>query len=96
MNDWLGLLFFVLLAVGVFIGLKVLSKPRRRTEEEFERNAAENTTMLGASLGALQGILDPSAAKAKEARMQVKEGRFNKKRREGKANGADSEEENYD
>jgi hypothetical protein len=95
MNDWFGLLFLVLLGAGIFVGLKVLSKPQKRTEEEFERNAAANTTMLGASLSALQGILDPSEAKAKETRAQLKEGRYNKKKREGKGNGSDlSEEEN--
>ncbi len=96
MSDLAGLLFFVLLIVGAYVGLKTLSKPQKRTEEEFERNASESTTMLGASMNALQGILDPSEGKAKEARMQFKEGRYNKKRREGKAGGtADlSEEEN--
>lgn len=87
MNDWFGLLFFILLVVSIFVGLKVLSRPQRRTEDEFERNAAESVSMLGASLSALQGILDPSEGKAKEVRMQVKEGRFDKKKREGKGNG---------
>jgi len=86
MNDWLGLLFFVLLAAGVFAGLKILSKPRTRTEEEFERNAAE-TTMLGASMNALNELMNPEAAKAKEVQTQLKEGRYDKKKREGKANG---------
>lgn len=86
MSDWFGLLFFALLIIGISIGLKILAKPNKRTEAEFERGAAENTTMLGASMNALQGILDPAEARAKEARMQVKEGRYNKKKREGKAN----------
>lgn len=90
MQDWLGLLFFVLLVVGIFVGLKVLSRPQKKTEAEFERNAAENPTMLGASMNALQGILDPAEAKAKETRMQMKEGRYNKKKREGKANGTEN------
>ncbi|HEX8247969.1 MAG TPA: hypothetical protein VF599_07345 [Pyrinomonadaceae bacterium] len=93
MADWLGLLFFILLIGGILLGLKLLSKPQKRTEAEFERNAAENSTMLGASLSALQGILEPSAAKAKEVKMEMKEGRYNKKKREGKANGEDSSEE---
>ena len=54
MGDWAGLIFFVVLAVGVVVGLKLLSKPATRTEEEFERNAAEGTTSLGASMNALQ------------------------------------------
>ncbi len=96
MSDWIGLLFFVLLIAGVLVGLKVLSKPQTRTEEEFERNAAESTSMLGASISSLQGILDPAAAKAKEVQTELKEGRYNKKKREGKADGKESSEENHD
>ncbi|MGI8849666.1 MAG: hypothetical protein ACR2HT_05810 [Pyrinomonadaceae bacterium] len=96
MADWIGLLFFVLLVAGVFVGLKVLSKPEKRTEADFERNAAESTSMLGAGMGALQDLMDPAAAKAKEVKMQMKEGRYMKKKREGKANKDDLSEENYD
>ena len=87
MSDWIGLLFFVLLIAGIFIGLKILAKRRVSTEAEFERSAAENTTMLGASMNALQQITDPAEARAKEVRTQLKEGHYNKKKREGKANG---------
>lgn len=87
MSDWIGLLFLVLLAVGAIVGLKLLSKPQTRTSEEFERNAAENTTMLGASMNALNEVMNPSAAKAKEVITQMKEGRYQKKKREGKAGG---------
>lgn len=87
MSDWLGSLFFVLLIVGVFVGLKILSKPQTRTTEEFERRAAESTSMLGATVNALQSAIDPAAAKAKEVQTQMKEGRYGKKKREGKANG---------
>ncbi len=52
MQDWIGLLFFVLLIVGAFVGLKMLGKSKPRTEEEFERGAAEGS-MLGASVNAL-------------------------------------------
>lgn len=93
MNDWIGLLFFLLLIIGVIVGLKALSKPRTRTEEEFERSASEGTTALGAGLNALQDVMDPAAARAKEVRMQMKEGRYMKKKREGKANDSDGEEE---
>ena len=93
MQDWIGLAFFVLLVAGIFIGLKILAKPITRTEEEFERSAAENTTMLGASMNALQELMNPEAAKAKEVQTQLKEGRYNKKKREGKAGGEESEEE---
>jgi hypothetical protein len=92
MQDWLGLLFFVLVAVGIFAGLKILAKPVTRTEAEFERNAAESVSMLGASMNALQELMNPEAAKAKEVQTQIKEGRYGKKKREGKANGEDTEE----
>ena len=88
MSDWLGLGFFVLLIIGIIAGLKVLSKPQTRTEEEFERNAAEGTTTLGASMNALQEMMNPEAAKAKEVQTQMKEGRYQKKKREGKGNGS--------
>ncbi len=87
MSDILGLLFFVLLVIGIFVGLKILSKPQTRTEAEFERNAAESTSMLGAGMNALQEALDPAAARAKEVQTQLKEGRYGKKKREGKADG---------
>lgn len=96
MSDWIGLLFFVLLIAGVFAGLKVLSKPQTRTEEEFERNAAKSVSMLGASMNALQELMNPAAAKAKEVQTQLKEGRYGKKKREGKANGKESSEDIYD
>jgi hypothetical protein len=86
MQDWIGLIFFVLLIAGIIVGLKVLAKPVTRTEEEFERNAAEGTTMIGASMNALQELMNPADAKAKEVQTQMKEGRYLKKKREGKAN----------
>jgi hypothetical protein len=95
MNDWLGVAFFVMLVIGAIVGLKVISKPATRTPEEFERNAAEGTTMLGATMNALQEAMNPEEAKAKETITQMKEGRYQKKRREGKAGGtADSPDEN--
>jgi hypothetical protein len=94
MQDWLGLLFFVLLMAGVFFGLKVLAKPTRRTEEEFERGAAESASLLGASMNALQEILDPAEARAKEVKVQLKQGSYNKKKREGKAEGENLDGEN--
>jgi len=85
MNDWIGILFFVILIIGILGGLRSLAKPRTRTAEEFERNAAEGST-LGAFANALQEALDPAAARAKEVQMQLKDGTFRKKKREGKAN----------
>ena len=92
MSDWIGLAFLIVLVAGAIIGLRVLSKPQTRTSEEFERNAAEGTTMLGASMNALNELMNPSEAKAKEVVTQMKEGRFQKKKCEGKA-GDDSETE---
>ncbi len=85
MGDWIGLVFFVLLIVGAVVGLRVLSRPHTRTSEEFERNAAEGTTALGASMNALQELMNPEAAKSKEVITQMKDGRYQKKKREGKA-----------
>jgi hypothetical protein len=93
MQDWAGILFFVLLAAGAVLGLRLLAKPRTRTTEEFERNAAENSTMIGASMNALHELLNPEAAKGKETVMQMKEGRYQKKKREGKAGGTADREE---
>ena len=87
MSDWVGLAFLVLLIVGAIVGLRALAKPRTRTAEEFEQNAAEGTTALGASMNALQELMNPEAAKAKEVITQMKEGRYQKKKREGKADG---------
>lgn len=89
MQDWIGLGFFVVLIVGVAVGLKLLSKPRTSTADEFERRAAEETTVMGASFNALQELMDPQAAKSKEVVTQMKEGRYQKKKREGKANDND-------
>ena len=94
MSDILGLLFFVLLIVGIFVGLKLLNRPQKRTEAEFERNVEESASLLGAGVNALQEAIDPAAARAKEVQTQLKEGRYNKRKREGKANGEDLSEEN--
>ena len=87
MGDWVGIAFLVLLLAGAYFGLRALAKARPRTAEEFERNAAEGTTALGASMNALQELMNPEAAKAKEVEVQMKEGRYGKKKREGKADG---------
>ena len=86
MSDWLGIFFIVILIAGAYFGLRALAKQRPRTTEEFERSAAEGTTALGASMNALQELMNPEAAKAKEVEVQMKEGRYSKKKREGKAN----------
>lgn len=40
-------------------------------------------------MNALQELMNPAAAKAKEVEMQMKEGRYLKKKREGKAGGTE-------
>ena len=87
MSDWIGVAFLVLLVAGAYFGIKALANPKPRTAEDFERNAAENTTMLGASMNALNELMNPESAKAKEVQMQMKDGRYGKKKREGKAGG---------
>ncbi len=93
MSDWIGLAFLGLLVVGAIVGLKILSKPRVSTSDEFERRAAEEKTMLGASMSALQEIMDPAEKRAKEVIEQMKDGTFQKKKREGKAGGNDSSDD---
>ena len=87
MGDWIGLGFFVLLVVGALVAVKALANPRPRPSDEFEQGAAENTTMAGALVNALHDITNPAEARAKEVRMQMKEGTYRKKKREGKAEG---------
>ncbi len=87
MGDWIGLGFFVLLVVAAIVALKALAKPQTRTSDEFERSASENTTMVGALMNALHDVTDPGAERAREVRMQMKDGRYQKKKREGKAEG---------
>ncbi|MEJ7625165.1 MAG: hypothetical protein WKF34_14330 [Pyrinomonadaceae bacterium] len=92
MDDWIGLAFLIVLAVAAVVGLKILSRSRTTTSDEFERNAAEGTTAVGAFMNALHDVTDPAAARAKEVRMQMKDGRYQKKKREGKAGGTENEE----
>jgi hypothetical protein len=85
MSDWIGLGFIVFLVLAAVVGLKALSKPRISTSDDFERRAAEEKTMMGASLSALQELMDPREAKAREVIEQMKDGRYMKKKKEGKA-----------
>lgn len=94
MNDWLGLVFFILFFLGIFIGLKILSKPQKRTIEEFERKAAEGAETLNAGMMALDRFLNPAAARAEIVKADIKNGRYNKKKREGKGNGNITDGEN--
>ena len=91
MSDWIGITFFVLVIAAGYFGIRALANQKPRTTEQFERNAAEGTTALGASMNALQELMNPEAAKSKEVQVQMKEGRYGKKKREGKANDAEDE-----
>jgi len=94
MSDWIGLAFLLLLVVGVLVGIKMIATPKKRTADDFERGASENPSFTGALLNALHDVTDPGAARAKEVRMQMKDGTYRKKKREGKAEGdADEIEE---
>ncbi|MBX3297699.1 MAG: hypothetical protein KF762_18535 [Acidobacteria bacterium] len=84
MGDWIGLGFIVLVITGAYFGLRTLARPATRTEEEFERRAAESTSGVGASVNALQEILDPGSAKAKQVAVEMKEGTYQKKKQDGK------------
>ena len=93
MWDWVGIGFFVLLLVAGYFGIRALANQKTRTAEEFEKNAAEGSTALGASMNALHELMNPEAAKSKEVQMQMKDGRYGKKKREGKSSdGAETEE----
>ena len=86
MSDWIGIGFFVLLLVAAYFGIRLLANQKPKTSEEFEKRAAEGSSGLGASMNALHELMNPEAAKSKEVQMQMKEGRYGKKKREGKAN----------
>lgn len=87
MSDFIGLAFFILFILGAIIGLKILSKPRKITEEEFEQSIAESSSMMSAGINALNEAINPEAAKGKEVVTQLKEGRFDKKQTDGDGDG---------
>jgi mannitol-specific phosphotransferase system IIBC component len=86
MGDWIGSGVIVAVIVAVAIALTFLKRPQTRTSDEFERKAAEGGTMMGAAANALQEAIDPAAARAKEVIVQMTDGNYQKKKREGKAN----------
>lgn len=86
MSDWLGIGFFVLLLIVGYFGIRALANQKPKTTEEFEKRAAEGSSGLGASMNALHELMNPEAAKSKEVQMRMKDGRYDKKKREGKAN----------
>jgi hypothetical protein len=87
MSDWFGLLFFVLLIIGVYFALRTLANPKKRTVEDFERGIEEGTGLAGAGMNALQKLLQPEAAKGVEVVTDLKDGRYNKKKQDGKSSG---------
>ena len=89
MSDWIGLAIFILVIIGAYFGLKMLGNQPKRTEQEFENRVSDGTGLMSAGVNALNEALNPNETKAKEVITQVKEGRFNKKKREGKGNGTD-------
>ena len=93
MSDWVGIGFFVLLLFVGYLGIRTLANRKPKTTEEFERSAAEGSSGLGASMNALHELMNPEAAKSKEVQMQMKDGRYGKKKREGKANDGDATDE---
>ena len=93
MSDWIGIGFFALLLVAAYFGIRALANQKPRTTEEFEKKAAEGSSGLGASMNALHELMNPEAAKAKEVQMQMKDGRYGKKKREGKANDGNETDE---
>ncbi len=93
MSDWIGLAFFLLIPIGILIGLKLLSKDRKSTEQEFEQRADESGSVLTAGVNALNGMLNPGEAKGKEAITEVKKGRYKKKQGAGKDIGDELEDE---
>jgi hypothetical protein len=87
MGDWIGLMVLILFIFGVYFGIKLLGNQPKRTVEEFEKRAAEGGGGFGAVGNALNKVLNPAEAKSQETIMQLKDGRYNKKKREGKGNG---------
>ncbi len=80
MGDWFGLIFFIILIAGIFFGIKLLGNQPKRTEEDVENRVSDGTGLLSASVNGLNELLNPNETKAKEVKIQLKEGRFNKKK----------------
>ena len=93
MNDWLGLLFLILLIIGAWYGLRALSRPRKLTKQEFERKVGEGRSLVNAGMMELDKFLNPQAAKSIEVIEELRGGKYNKKQSKGdgddKSNDAD-------
>lgn len=83
MSDWIGVLFFVAFAATAILLLRKLSRPMKRTEQEFERRAEESASLLGAGISALQGMLQPQERRATEAVREFREERTSKEAKIG-------------
>ncbi|CAN5199904.1 hypothetical protein BH20ACI2_BH20ACI2_08600 [soil metagenome] len=90
MSDWIGTAFLLLLLIGAVLGLRALERPRPRTSDEFERNAAEGTTALGASMNALQELMNPEGREGKRSD-HADEGRASSKKEAGGKSGSDGQ-----
>jgi hypothetical protein len=94
MSDWIGLGILIAFVLGALLGLRYLSKPRNVSAEEFEKRAAEGTSLVGAGLMDLQKFLDPSKENAIVATQEIRQGKYNKKKDQG--DGGEADEENDD
>ncbi len=83
MSDWLGLLFLILLAGGAWYGLRVLSRPRKLTAQEFEKRLSEGRSLVNAGMMELDKFINPQAAKSIEVIEELKSGTYNKKQNKG-------------
>jgi hypothetical protein len=83
MNDWLALGFLVLLALGAYLFLRHISKPKKLTPEEFEKRAAEGGGFAKIGVLELQKVLDPTAKKSIEVVQDLKGGKYDKKQAKG-------------
>lgn len=93
MNDWIGLGILIALALGAYLFLRYLSKPKKITAEQFEKNLEEGPSLVNAGMMELQKFLDPRAANSIVAAQELKQGRYNKKKDQGDGK---LEEENDD
>jgi hypothetical protein len=93
MNDWVGLIFLLLLGAGALVALSRLGKPYQPTAEEFEERAANNPGLLSAGMMGLQKILDPAADKAAEVQQDSRQGFYDGEQESGDGEDTDSTSE---
>jgi hypothetical protein len=93
-NDWFGLGFLILVALGGYLFLRQLSKPKKLTPEEFEKRAAEGTGFAKIGVLELQKILDPTAKKSIEVVQDLKGGKYDKKQAKGNNDDTNEAEKN--